>query len=217
MEGYTSEREQLEQIKKWWDDNGKAIVAGLTLGLLALFGYRYWDSMLNARAESASINYQHFLSIASPGISDEAREAGDAIISGYPKSTYARLTALLLAKLEVDANQLPAAKQRLQWVLEHAGDGELATIARARLAQIMLAEGDADGAWAMISQTDDGASPDQFAEIKGDIFAARGQRAEAAAMYQKAQAQARSFGGDTALLELKLDSLGGTPPAIAAD
>lgn len=215
MEGNVSEREQLDELRKWWDANGKSMLLGLTLGLTALLGYRYWQSMQESAAESASINYQHFLQVASAGPGAEARSAGEAIIKGYPDSAYARLTALLLARLEVDDNQIPAAKKQLQWVIDHGQGSELAGIARARLAQLVLAEGDAAAAWAELSKLPKGEEK-LFAELRGDILAAQGKREEAHAMYTEAIAGVGKAGGDVSYLEMKRDALGIDAEATAA-
>jgi predicted negative regulator of RcsB-dependent stress response len=209
VETNTSEREQLEEVRKWWDANGKAILFGLALGLSGLFGYRYWQSMQDANAESASLNYQHFLQIAAAGPSDEARSTGKAILEGYPDSAYARLTALLLARMEVDDQKIPEARKHLQWVIDHGKDSELAGVARGRLAQLLLADGDANAAWAEISkvQAKTGDEP-LFAEIRGDILAAQGKREDAIKMYAQAITALATIGGDAAHLELKRDSLG---------
>ena len=37
-----SEEEQVDKIKKWWDANGKQIIAGAVLGLAGVFG---WNSL----------------------------------------------------------------------------------------------------------------------------------------------------------------------------
>jgi predicted negative regulator of RcsB-dependent stress response len=208
VETNASEREQLDEIRKWWNANGKAILVGLTLGLAALFGYRYWQGVQESTAESASINYQHFLQIAAAGPSDEARTTAKAIMEGYQNSVYARLTALLLARLEVDDQKLAAAKPALQWVIDHGKNSELAAIARSRLAQVLLAEGDAKAAMTEISKLPKQGEQTLFAEIRGDIFAALNQRADALAMYTQAIAEVSAVGGEVGYLEIKRDALG---------
>ena len=39
MEGYISDNEQVEVIRKWWRENGKSLVLGLIIGLVGLFIY----------------------------------------------------------------------------------------------------------------------------------------------------------------------------------
>lgn len=207
MDVYVSEKEQVEYIKKWWRDNGKALTAGLVLGLGALFGYRYWTELKISRAESLSINYEHFLSVSAAGPSDEAVAAGKAVIESDAGHTYAKLTALLLAKLAVEANQLDEAKNHLQWVIGNSSEGAIQAIARARLAQVLLAQGDAGGALAVMEKIQTVSDIDRFAELRGDIFFATGDPVRARAMYLKALDQAQELGLNREMLEVKLDNV----------
>ncbi len=217
METNVSEREQLDEIRKWWNANGKALLIGLALGLAGLFGYRYWQQVQESTAESASINYQHFLQIAAAGPSDEARTTAKAIMEGYQNSVYARLTALLLARLEVDDQKLAAAKPPLQWVIDHGQDSELVGVAHSRLAQVLLAEGDAKAALSEISKLPKQGEHPLFAEIRGDIFAALNQRKDALAMYTLAIAEVSAVGGEVEYLEIKRDALGVPADSQAAN
>ena len=47
---YTIEEEQeLNQLKEWWKDNGKTIIAAFILGVGGMLGWRYWQSKLNCQ------------------------------------------------------------------------------------------------------------------------------------------------------------------------
>jgi predicted negative regulator of RcsB-dependent stress response len=206
LDAYTTEQEQIDKIKKWWDENGKAVVLGLAIGIGGLFGYRYWESARVAEGQNASINYEHLLGVAPSGTSDEATATGDAIIAGYPKSTYARLSALVLAKLAVDSGDLTHAKERLQWVIDNSGDGKTKPIALARMAQILLAEGNVEEADTLIGQIDP-IHAEQFAELRGDILAARGKPEKAREMYNKTLDLAQQRGITGAVVQLKIDNI----------
>lgn len=206
MDAYTTEQEQIDKIKKWWDENGKAVVLGLAIGIGGLFGYRYWESARVAEGQNASINYEHLLGVAPSGTSDEATATGDAIIAGYPKSTYARLSALVLAKLAVDSGDLTHAKERLQWVIDNSGDGKTKPIALARMAQILLAEGNVEEADTLIGQIDP-IHAEQFAELRGDILAAQGEPEKAREMYNKTLDLAQQRGITGAVVQLKIDNI----------
>lgn len=206
MDVYTTEKEQIDQIKKWWGENGKAIIFGLVLGLGGLYGYRYWDSSRIVEGQNASINYEHLLAVASAGASDEATEAGDAIINGYPKTTYAKLSALLLAKLAVDVRDLDEAKARLQWVIDNSNGGKIKPIAQTRLVQLLLAEADVENAASVLSQVDP-AYADQFTELRGDVFLAQGDQESAQSNYSQALEDAQKRGNTGESIQLKIDNL----------
>ncbi len=211
MEGYISDNEQVDVIRKWWRENGKSLVLGLIIGILGLAGYRYWQDTRTLRSESASINYEELLALVNKKSFEDARKAGQIILDNYPDSTYARLAALSLAKVELGDGKIDAAKGRLQWVLDHAGSDQLASLARSRLAQLALGEGKADAAWALLEQG--GLTQgDRFAELRADILAARGKVDEAVPLYQKAQEEMVAGGGNPAVIELKLERLGRSNP-----
>ena len=206
METYTTEEEQIARIKKWWGENGKAIIFGLVIGLGGIFGYRYWESAQIAQGQSASINYEHLLALASGGASEEVTNAGQAIIDGYPKTTYAKLSALVLAKLAVDVRDLAEAKERLNWIVSNAKGGKILPVALSRLARIHLAEGNAAEAAAAIAKIN-ASYADQFIELRGDVLLAEGKTEDALAMYERALSDIRERGSSANALQLKIDNI----------
>lgn len=210
MEGYTSEQEQVDAIRRWWAAHGKSIVLGLAIGLAGLAGYRYWDQSRDRLAEGASITYEKFLGLsADKKGAEDARKLGQSILENYPQTTYAPLAALLLAKLEMDHDQPQTARKHLQWVVDNGRGKEITGVARARLAQLMLAEGKADDAWKLLENGGLGGT-DRYAELRADILVALGRKEEAVALYEKAQKSVIEAGGNPAVIELKLERLGHT-------
>ena len=207
VDHYTSEDEQVEQIKRWWKDNGRALVAGLVIGIGGLAGYRYWDSVQIARAENASVNYEHFLQMTAEGRNDDALSAGNSIIDAHPGTAYARLSTLVLAKIAVGENDYIQAKKLLQTLIDEADNGEIAYIARARLARILLAEGSIDESSALVAAIPAVDGLERFAELRGDISAARGDSQTARTMYLQALSQADELGLERGAVQLKLDNL----------
>ena len=51
MEIYENEHDQVDAIKRFFVENGKALVVGVILGVGALIGGRYWN---NNQADTAS-------------------------------------------------------------------------------------------------------------------------------------------------------------------
>ena len=221
MENNSSEREQLEQLRHWWEAYGKSLAMGLALGLMGLFGYRYWNSAQDTAALNASINNQKFLEAASQGpdaqgSDDDVTRTGMAVLEAYPDSTYAKLTALLLARLAVDEKKPDEARKHLEWVTARDADSELGVVARGRLAQLLLAEGDVEAASKTIANFPAEGEYAPFAEVRADVLAARGEKEKAAELYRVAIDQITTSGGDPSHLEMKLDALGVELPSAAA-
>ena len=61
---YTIEEEQeLNQLKEWWKDNGKAIIAAFILGVGGMLGWRYWQSYQANQIMQASAEYDAVVSL----------------------------------------------------------------------------------------------------------------------------------------------------------
>ena len=44
MAEYETEEQQVEALKQWWAENGRAVLMGIGLGLVLIFGFRFWQS-----------------------------------------------------------------------------------------------------------------------------------------------------------------------------
>ncbi len=97
MELYDSEEQQVEAIKDWWKENGKAVVLGVVVGLGGLFGWRYYQDSVVQAQEAASEQYSKAVeSIVAKGADSSADV--QAFIDTSKDSEYAVLAAMQLAK-----------------------------------------------------------------------------------------------------------------------
>lgn len=94
---------------------------------------------------------------------------------------------------------------------KNAGKAELQAIATTRLARIQLAQKDYDAALATLDTQLPESYKANVAELKGDIYLAQGDKAQARASYQAAA----DNGGleSNPLLQVKLDDLAEQTPA----
>ena len=202
MEQYTDD-ERVEDIKKWWKENGASILIGLVLGLVAIFGWRYWTSYRDSRAEAASQAYDTFLvAVANPEQAGAARDQGQALLSGFPRSPYAALAALHLAKLAAEGADYPTARQWLEWVITNAQLDELKDIARLRLARVSLDAGQVAEAEKLLDAITAASLNTERETLRGDLYVVAQQPDKARTAY----AAALAAGGDR-LLQFKLDNL----------
>ncbi|PVF11136.1 hypothetical protein DBO95_25830, partial [Yersinia pestis] len=47
MEVYTTENDQVDAVRRFFSENGKALAVGVVLGIGALVGWRYWQGNQN--------------------------------------------------------------------------------------------------------------------------------------------------------------------------
>lgn len=202
MEQYTDD-ERVEDLKKWWHDNGASILIGIALGVLAIFGWQYWRSYRDAQAERASQAYEAFVAAAEKPDIEQARQRGQAVLSDFPKSPYAALAALRLAKLAMDGGDAATARQRLEWVIANAKLDEIKDIARLRLARAQLAAGQLAEAGQLLDSVATASLDAEREELRGDMYLAGHDPAKARSAYTAALAA----GGEQGLLQLKIDNL----------
>jgi len=202
-----TDEDQLEDFKKWWQRNGRSVTTGAVIGLAAVLGLRAWWNYQERQRESASTEYEQFQSDFAQGNIESVLKRGNYLIENYSGTPYAVIAALTLAKVHVDHGELPAAKQQLQWVVDKAKEPELVHIARLRLARVIAAEGDPAAAIKLLEGVDAGAFAASYDELKGDLYAAAGDRDKARAAYHKTITELNAGAGSD-LVQMKLDDLG---------
>lgn len=206
MEGYASEQEQVEAIKKWWKENGKIIIVGVVLGLAVLFGSRTWIEHKHSLAEAASMQFEQLMTELKQKNNQAANELAELIMSDYPKTPYAPLAAMALAKVKLEDGDNASAREKLQWALDHAQQSEFQHTARLRLAKVLIAQGDPTQAITLLDSVDAEKFLALYEEVKGDAYIAAGDVAKAAQSYKKAL-NAQSSGTSSQQLQMKLDDI----------
>lgn len=207
-----TEEEQVEALKRWWDENGKSLLAGIAIAILGVVGWNYYQDQQQVNAETASAYYQRLLgnaTVAQLGDAERSAIRQDAatLKTEFEDSAYAQYAALMLAKLAVQADDLAGAENELRWVTTHAEAGsEMTALANVRLAQVLHAQGRTDKAMALLGDAKD-VWQARRQEVKGDILVSQGDNASARKAYEEALKVATAQGANTALLNLKLDNL----------
>jgi predicted negative regulator of RcsB-dependent stress response len=209
--------EQGERVKNWLRENGSAIVMGLVLAFGLMFGFKQWQAWQTSNRQQASAEYQMVEKMIEQGNLDAAVSNYEVLKTEYPKSAYTSMASMMMAKARLNAGQAELAETALTHAMDNARPEPLKVIARARLARIKLSQGEPDAALALL----DGAPSEvgfeaQFAEIRGDIYLAKGDNDKAIQSYQAAIDALEEGVGNRQLLTIKLEALGASVAQASA-
>ncbi len=207
MAAHLEEEAQVEQLKRWWKENGASIIAGVVLGVVAIFGWNAWQQHRRTQAEQASNLYMQMLDAVAKGQDELAEGLAQRLTGEFAATAYADFALLLKARAAVDKGDLDQAQAALESLLRQTGDEDFRHIARLRLARVHLGAGRPQVALDVLTEAevgDPGRFAGQYEELKGDAFVALGKPADAALAYRKALGLGRDYG----YLKMKLNDLG---------
>lgn len=207
MEGYSTENEQLEEIKQWWNHNGKFVVTVLVIGALAVGGWRFWGYWQSRRAEQAAGLYDQVLAAENKNDVSKVTKAAKAVMAAYPNTAYATFSGLALAKVEVAQQDYGNAEQVLRKVVRNAPDAGMATVARLRLARVLVQADHARRALDVLARIDDKPFLAMTDLVRGNALDKLKEMGKAREAYEQALHATPSGSSLHAFLKLKLASL----------
>jgi len=203
------EQEQLAALKAWWNQYGNLVVLTITLAALvfaAFEGWRYWQ---RSQAAKASAVYNELVRATRAADTKKVRDLAGTLTQDFPRTAYATLGALASAKRHFDAGDLKSARVQLEWVIANTRDPELESIARLRLASVLLDDKAYDDALKILDAKHEASFDGLFAAMRGDVLAAKGAKAEARSAYKAALEKLGKDGsGARESIQIRLDSLG---------
>lgn len=210
MADHLEDDEQVEALKRWWDENGKSTMAGVVLAVAGTVGWQQYQGWSTQQAELASDAWG---AIEVALQSDDTRSAenisvlANTLKNDFSGTVYARFAALQLAALAVEEGNLDVAESELRWALtKEDANSELGQLMQLRLARVLADQGDTTGALAILD-SGMGAYPAAYATAKGDIYVSEGRHAEALDAYREARDVLLELGNPPGILETKITSL----------
>ena len=220
MDEFQSEKEQIEEIKRWWKENGNFVVTGLVLGVLVLGGFKYWKEYRLSKAERGSAVYEQLLEAVGDGDTGTAADLVARLKGEFSSTPYATQGGLSIAALYVRNNEPEQAAAELRSVLETSDDADLARVARLRLARVLIMQDKAGEALTVLDAADAADAGDfaaHYHDVRGDAYADLGQSEDARREYQSAldrNSPALRPGGtiDRQFVEMKLNDLAAAEP-----
>lgn len=182
------ERDQVDALKTWWNENGRSILAGIAIGLIALFGWRAWEGYRERQAMQASDQYIGLRAMVYGGQADPAKELAETIRADHARTPYAGLAALEIARLAAETDDRQTAESELRWAVENARQDVVRQLARLRLARVLIADGRAQEALDVLAEKLPPSFDALVEEVRGDVHVALGQYDKAREAYDRALA-----------------------------
>lgn len=203
------EQEQVETLKAWWKDNGKWLLLVLAIALGGYGGMQGWQAYKTNQALAASSLFFDLTKQVESGDPKRINDAATAVVSNYGGSAYAPRAYLLASQINLQLGDSARAKTQLQWVVKNASEDGLKNVARLNLVAMLLDEKNFAEAQELLDAPHPDSYDNLYADLKGDMLSAQGKKEEARAAYQKALEKTDSKSQYSALIRLKLETLGG--------
>lgn len=203
------EQEKLDELKAWWKQNGKWVITGLVVFVLAVAGWHGWQTWNHRQAIAASQLFGRALQAAMINDAKAVREITGQIMENYDRTAYATPAAWLAGQVNHASGDLKSALAQYAYALDKARDASIEQLARLRLAALRMDAGDHAGALVLLDQPHDPAYAGLYANLRGDVLIEQGKPAEARAAYQEALKRLGEQSALAPLVQMKLDALGG--------
>ncbi len=209
------EQEQLDALKAFWKQYGNLITWALIAALAAYAGLNAWRWWQREQSAKAGALYEQLERAALSGDAQRAGLVFGDLKARYPRTVFAEQGALLAAQVQFDRGQSEAASASLSWVAENAAEEEYRTVARLRLAGLLMQAKDYDAA---LKQLDSAKAPTfeaLVADRRGDVLLAQGKPVEARVAYQAAWKAMDDKLEYRRRVDAKLTALGAAPQSVS--
>jgi predicted negative regulator of RcsB-dependent stress response len=213
VDEYLSEKEKLEQLTGWLRVNIPWIVVGLAVGGLIVGGWRWYQARVDRTGVEAAEAYTQILDAFDRGDRTGGLDLVAQLGKSHPDSPYVDQANLAAARLLLETGQLDRAASYLTVVMDHSRDPQLAQLARLRLARVQVSLNHPDQALSTLGKADQGAFEGRFAEVRGDAYYAKGDKAAALREYRAARVALGPAQASNDLLDLKINDLAGDAPS----
>jgi len=202
-----TEEEQLDEIKKWWNRYSNIILVSVSIVLLAIAGYKYWNMHQEKMRQQASNAYEYMMVAFSNKDDKKIQAYANQLINESSDTIYAEVAHMALAKLYILNGKSSKAKEQLEIVASSSTMPALQQVAKIRAARLLLSEQKYTTALDTLKPVIDSSYLPVINELKGDIYAATGKYPQAIASYRKAIGETQSQGIGNLFLEMKTNEL----------
>ena len=195
-----SEEEQVDKIKKWWNSNGKQIIAGAAIGLAGVFGWNYYNDYQDNQALNARTLYLNYAE------DSNNVDAYNKLIKEHSSSAYTDQATLLMAKYLFDAGNYSLALDAIKPLISNQSI-IISSTAALRAASIYLQLGQHDEALSTLNIESGEGFSGLIYNLTGDVYLDLGNSDEAKKYYLLAIENITENSNLTQLIQIKLDDL----------
>lgn len=211
MDEYQHEKEQIENIRAWWSENGNYVIGGAILGIALLVGWTQWRTGISTSQLEASSLYESLMSDVGGGEMEAAESKATDLYDNYASTAYPAQARLAMARLYMDKGRDQDAADALNGLIESDASPAIRAIGRLRLAKVLLYQDKPDEVVQLLAEVPDSALRARYNDVLGDAYVALGQYDDAADAYAIALADNSQVSTiDRNLVQMKIDDLPGT-------
>ena len=211
------EQEQLDELKHFWKRWGDLITWVLIAVLGSYAAWMGWQSYSAKQAAQSAALYDTVERAAVTGDMALLDRSVADIKDKFASTSYAQQAALLAARLYQIKSRPNDAKAQLSWVIEKSGDEGYQSLARLRLAALLIEDKAFDEARKQLSAKSPAAFAPLMADRLGDVDMLQNQPAEAVKHYQQAWKGFEPNAEYRRLVAVKLAALGADPEENAEE
>ena len=212
VEGYETEEQQVEAIKKWWKANGNTAVIAVVVALAGLWGWRYYNESRISAQEATSQAYTDMLLKFEAQGDDKELDSISAFAAANSDNNYGVLASLLLVKEALAQDNYELAKTQLLQLQAQNGYEPLNAVINLRLARVQAELGEYQAALDTLALITEKHFLAKAYQVKGTVYLQLGEQEKARSAFQ--DAINASQGRVDTVLQLQFDDL--AVPAGAA-
>ncbi len=203
-----SEKEQIEQMRAWWSENGNYVVGGIVVGIVLIVGFSQYRSNARTQQTEASTLYETLFEAVVDGDTNDAEAAAADLYANYASTVYPSQARLAMARMYMDKGRDQDAADALRAIVEQGPDSELGLIARLRLAKVLQYQDKAEDVVELLSGRTESAFAARYSEALGDAYVSLGMHDDAREAYLLAIADSAAIPTvDQALVQMKVNDL----------
>lgn len=204
-----TDQETVESLKRWFNQYGTPIIAGIVIAGLLFGGFRFYNNSVEQKNRAASASYEQLVQLLEDSDRDAAQIRGQiaSLLNDHPGTSYAGFAHLFLASLEVESANYAEALASLELARSLLSQPSMQELIDLRRARVLFELGNDRQALALLDSAESSTQAAQKLELKGDILSSQGLFADARAAYQAALEPAALIEGRLGFLNLKINNI----------